>query len=154
VSSFYRVLWMTGRNRDSETSEGFTLLEVLIAMAIMTVGISSAILLFAGAASLQSQSALTYRLADFAVTLLSELETQLKSGADLSKVAVKDASHPDFPLFKYSITLIPLDDFEEELFVCVDIWWLYRGIKRNHRFTTVLLRRVGVETLRPQLSPR
>ncbi len=124
-------------------AEGFTLLEVLVAMAVLTVGLTSAIYLFASAARLQTETATTQKVCALADSVFAELDTRLSPEADLAALAVKKKTHPDYPRFKYSIHIIPLDAAEYELFVVVEVFWRRHGEEKRRKFHTIMFRHLS-----------
>ena len=132
----------------AKVRKGFTLIEMLIAVAVLAVGLTSALYLFSAAMRNQAEAILAQRAADLAEAVIAQLSANLTSSADLKKLAKKKASHPDFPNMRYSVHILPLDNEEQELLVAVDVEWVWRGRAIRRRFSTVLLRRLEHPLLR------
>jgi len=132
---------------------GFTLIEMLVAVVILAIGLTSALFLFSAGLRNQAEAIIAHRAAELAETVIAETAAKLTTSADLKKLAKKHAIHPDFPNMRYSVHLLPLDDFAEEVLVAVDVEWMWRGRAVRRRFSTVLLRRSEHPLLRRRQPP-
>jgi prepilin-type N-terminal cleavage/methylation domain-containing protein len=134
---------------------GFTLIEIIVALGIMAVGVTSALSLFTAATALHKRSLDKMNAAFMADTVMSEIEDRLMTagGADLNNSAT--GTVPGFPGYEYEASFIPLDDAGLEYFVDCAISWKVKGVKQIEKFQTVLIKRISyrernIEMARPE----
>ena len=119
--------------------EGFTLVEVLVAVCIFMLGILGVIALFGSAAKSGRQAADETNAALLAQTVVAELRSQVNAGHKIT--AVIERSHDDFPGYKYSVEAVELDDGDREYYVEIDIFWKRRSRVRSEKFKTIIIRK-------------
>jgi len=127
-------------------SSGFSLLEVLIAMLILSVGAASLIALFAAGAATHRKSVDRTHAALLAERVFSEARAAYRTGMEAAEVleALKQRLPEESDGYRHELFLAhPLNDdwAEDELFARVTIRWLESGQDRTESFQTVLLPR-------------
>jgi prepilin-type N-terminal cleavage/methylation domain-containing protein len=142
---------------------GFTLIEVVMAMFVLLIGMTSILGLLSFGAALSRTSSLRQGAADTIEAIVADLEESLfplvvdESGNELADepVDVQDRPVPDRPGLTYSTTSRPNPDDPREYRVDVEIHWATGGTQRSKRFTTLLLREVPFgERLRSRIVER
>lgn len=153
-----------GRRRLASRSEGFTLIEVVLAMGILVLGLSSLLGLFTFGAALSRQAGLRATSAAAMDGILGELEGNLfpllPDGTVGEAVPVVRRPVPGADGAVYSATAVPLEDGPRnragdplEYRVDVTLSWTNQGVQRNTAFTTILLREIPFgELMRRQLK--
>jgi type II secretory pathway pseudopilin PulG len=119
---------------------GFTLLEIIVALALMMIGIASAFALFAAGTALHKRSVDQTNTALIAEQVFSDLDSKLTTGIDIAKLQKKGASLPEFRDYTYDLHLIPIDKNGEELYVDLTVRWKTRGKIREQTFSTIRIR--------------
>lgn len=146
---------------------GFTLIEVLVALAIMAVGTTAAIGLFTAATAMHKRALDQTTAALIADSALSDvraavrlqfdprpLPTARAATADVPAVYYykRDAAHPDFPSYVYDVLLTPIgtvDAMAADAFLAeVRVKWKASDKVVAPEFRTVILRRVTMRDLR------
>lgn len=92
---------------------GFTLIEVLVAMGILSVGATAILSLFSAAMTLHQRSIDRVRAALMAEDVLARIEDRLGEGAKASEVVAEMATmdfSEDYPNFKPRLTIEPILD--------------------------------------------
>lgn len=130
---------MIARTRRSQA--GFTLLEILVALAVFVVAVSSVMSLLLVAASSHKKAVDNTRVGMLAESVLADLEAQLKLGKGLLR-KTENAVHPDHPGLKYDVFADAIDDVLVEVRIVVK--WRREGVDREHAFETVLIGQVRV----------
>lgn len=123
-------------------SGGFTLVEILVALFVMLIGLSSAFALFAAATAMHKRALDQSTAAILADSIFSEVESKLTVGVEINKLARTGDTFPEFKGYSYDLELIPVDDNEDEIFVKVTIRWRKQGRERNQVFSTILIRHI------------
>ena len=118
--------------------EGFTLVELLVALFIFTVGIVGVMALFTGAARTARRAQEETEAALVASSVAAELRSEVESGRKIA--AVVDRQHADFADYTYSVTSVQLDDEGMEFFVEITVSWR-RGGGRSEKFQTIIVRK-------------
>ncbi|MBI4601674.1 MAG: prepilin-type N-terminal cleavage/methylation domain-containing protein [Planctomycetes bacterium] len=131
-----------------QRTEGFSLLEVLIAMFILTIGAASLLSLFAAAASTHRRAVDRTRAALVAEQVLAEARDSYAHGAEPAEVsgALKARLPEDVGGYRWEALLVrPEGDewTESELFCRVTVRWKESGAERAESFHTVILPRRG-----------
>jgi hypothetical protein len=149
---------------------GFTLIEVVLAMFVLLIGMTSILGLLGFGAALSRTAALRGGAANAIEALVADLaETlfPLELDAQGNEVAgeprdVEDAELPGYPGLLYSTHSTPNPENPLEYRVDVEIRWAVGGTTRSKRFTVLLLREVPfgerlrariVEGRNPEKSP-
>ncbi len=146
---------------------GFTLIEVLIALAIMAVGTTAAIGLFTAATAMQKRAldqTTAALLADMAladargaVSLTFDAKALEAARPATSKDPPvlffrRNATHSDYPGYVYDLLLTPIDAVTPEeadaFHAEVRVRWKMTNRVRVSDFRTVILRRISVRDLR------
>ena len=133
--------------------EGFTLLEVVLAMGILVLGLSSLLGLFTFGAALSRQAGLRAASASAVDGIMADLEENLfpvlPDGTVGEPQAVADRAVPGAPGVLYNAAARPLVDGPRnragdplEYRVDVSLFWTSQGVQRNTSFTTILLREI------------
>jgi len=94
---------------------GFSLLEVLVAMVILTIGATSLIALFAAAAATHKRSVDRTKAAMIAEVILSEVKARYTPGSDLEELEASLHSGLDETIdgYRWSVLLVrPADEVE------------------------------------------
>ena len=131
-----------------ENASGFSLLEVLVALGIVTVGVTAVLALFASGVDVHKQAVDQSNAALAAQSLASELEakytiaridawkrTQVRKGKKsvhdrdyLKDVSEKKAVEiPGFPGYRYSVKFTPLDEEGNAVLARLNIFWRKGG---------------------------
>ena len=133
---------------------GFTLIEIMVALGIMAIGVTSALSLFAGATALHKRALDKMNSAFMADTVLSEVGDRLmtSTAADLGNSSAGVV--PGFPGYEYKVTYTPLDDADQEWFLECEITWNVKGIKQIEKFQTIQIKHVSYkERNEPLIRP-
>ena len=121
-------------------SGGFTLVEVLVALFIFTVGIIGVMALFYGAARTGQMAKEETESALVGSSVIADLRSQLEGGAKLADQP--ERPHRDFHKYKYTVSVIALDEESREFYVEVLVRWQARGGRgREQKFSTIILRK-------------
>ena len=142
------------REREAAQTSGFTIIEVVLAMFILLIGMSSIL----GMLSFGAAMSRTATLRTFAATSIEAVMADLEENffplvllPDGSEVAGEPNEFADRPIhghtgLVYSATAVPNPDDHRnpplEYRVDVEISWASSGTKRARTFTTILLREV------------
>ncbi len=137
----------------SRPKEGFTLIEVVLAMGVLVLGLSSLLGLFTFGAALSRQAGLRAGSATTVDAVLLDLEDSLfplrPDGTVGEPVAILSREVPGAAGVVYSAVASPNLDGPVnragdplEYRVDVTFAWTSQGVSRNSTFTTILLREV------------
>ncbi len=123
-------------------SRAFTLIEILVALGIMAVGITSVLMIFTAAANLHKRAVDQMNAAFIAQTVISEIDGFLAASnwADLDNAFSGTVS--GFPRYTYKARTVPLDVWNNEYFVECEVAGKEKGIKQIEKFRTILVRRL------------
>ncbi len=124
-------------NRSLRRNAGFTLMEILIALGIFVIAVSSIMSLFMVAASTHKRAIDNTRAATLAESLLSEMQADVKRGKILG--TEKGKRSPDYPGITYDIVIQrvnPNDRYEAK--VTIVIRWKREGKDRSESFETLI----------------
>jgi len=125
---------------------GFTILEVVMAMGILTLGLSAVLGLFTFGAALGRRAALQSAAAASLDGVVADLEETLfplqADGSAGEPAAIVDRAVPHAPGVVYSAEATPNPGDPLEYRVDVEVSWQSAGVRRVRRFTTLLLREV------------
>jgi hypothetical protein len=144
---------------ESNGSAGFTLIEVVMAMFLLLLGMTSILGLLSFGAAMSRTAELRSCAAQSIKAVLADLEEELfplvldKHGNEIAgaPISIVDRRLPGYPGLVYSVTAKPNPDPEArrsdsgaplEYLVEVDVSWLASGLKRSRKFQTLLLREV------------
>lgn len=139
--------------RAQRSSAGFTLIEVVLAMGVLVLGLSSLLGLFTFGAALSRQAGLRAGSATTVDAVLVDLENRLfpllPDGTVGEPEAILDREVPGAPGVVYNAVASPNLDGPVnragdplEYRVDVTFAWTTQGVARNSTFTTLLLREV------------
>ena len=104
---------------------GYSLIELLVAVAIFAIGVVAVMGLFAAAGRSHRMAVNRTRMALLAQTVLDEIRMEAHEGNSVKEVS--GAEHPLFPGLYYDITAWPLDPFQREYLVEMFIRWYKTG---------------------------
>ncbi len=117
-------------------------MEILVALFVMLVGISSAFALFAAATALHKRATDQTSAAVIAESIFSQLQSELTAGVELGDIRKADLMPRGFEDYKYDLELVPVNEYEEEIFVKLTVTWRTRGTGRKQEFSTILIRHI------------
>ena len=122
--------------------EGFTLLEVIIALAILVIGLSAILPLFAVGATSHKRGIDQTMVSLIAPHITARLQERLY---EVNPPALKDQEYADVGrTYKYDATFTPLDlgDRDRMAFIVrVTVRWSENASLHSESFSTILLRR-------------
>lgn len=132
------------------SASGFTLLECLVALIILSIGLVSVFALFVAGAASHKKGVDQTTAGILAQKVLAELQEACTddtltalAGKDKRKrsIALKDQVDPAFPAYKYDLALQALDARRDAYAVTLRVRWLERGTQEAAVFETVILRK-------------
>ncbi len=140
-------------------SGGFTILEVVLAMGILVVGMTSLLSLFTFGAALARSAEMRSKSAAAIEAVVADLEETLfpieENGEVGEPEAIAERAIPGIEGAVYSATPTVNPDDANEYKVDVEVSWTSKGVRRARTFTVLLLREVPFdERLRRRFSGR
>ena len=136
----------------AQRSSGFTLVEILVALFVMVIGLSSAFALFAAATAIHKRATDQLVATIMAESIFSEVESKLTSGIEISRIARTDGTSEQYEGYRYDLELVPLDQGQDEVYVKVTIRWRKQGRARSQVFSTILIRHIPFKNREPYSS--
>ena len=144
----------------SNGSAGFTLLEIVLAMAILLFGMAAILGMLTMGAALtrtaemrtQSSTAIQAVMADLEETLFPPNTDDAPGASELGPPQeIREKALPGVSAIVYSAKAVPNPARESEYRVDVELAWHSAGVRREKRFSTILLRELPFgERLRRQ----
>jgi prepilin-type N-terminal cleavage/methylation domain-containing protein len=126
--------------RASRRRSGFTLLEVVLALIILSIGIVSIFSLFGVAAASHSRAMDHDRAARMAMMVMVDVR---QSFDEQTPENIAGAKHPSFPgSYTYDVEHTALDADGNEFLVVVTVKWNRGGRGFSEKFETVMVRRL------------
>lgn len=132
--------WKNWSRRQKNT--GFTLVEVLVAMGVLMIGLTSALALIAAAASTHKKSIDQTNAAFIAEAVVASVEQRLHNVNKLDELMAADQQIAGYPLYRYSVFVHPLNQDQSEVLVAVSVYWDSGGRKLAKTYQTILLREI------------
>ena len=130
----------------SQEQAGFTILEVVLAMGILVLGMTTLLGLFTFGAALTKTAALRTAAASAIEAVVADLEESLfpleEDGTVGEPREIQDRAVPGTVGVVYSAKAEPNPDDPLEYAVRVQVSWESAGVRREEQFTTLLLRQV------------
>lgn len=135
---------MSPRPRLRPRSGGFTLIEMMVAMGILVVGVTSVLGLLAFGAALQRTAERRSEVALAAEQVIADLRESfsLQQDGSVAGPAPGASEHPipGHPNLRARITLEKNPGLEGEYFATIQIQWMERGTLRSENYRTILER--------------
>ncbi|RME77178.1 MAG: prepilin-type N-terminal cleavage/methylation domain-containing protein [Planctomycetota bacterium] len=125
--SFYPAQW------------GFTLMEVLVAMAILLIGLTSAIALLAAGAASQKKAVDATNSAFLAKIVLEDIKAKAGQIKEPKELWVQKGRIPGYPNYSYDVFARWLDKKQKELHVAISIYWELGAKKKTITYNSILL---------------
>ena len=123
--------------------QGFTLIEVLVALMILAVGLVSVFALFAAAARSHKRAVDEERASMLAQKVIAEVRAKLTAPNPMP--LAKDLSDPDFPdVYKYDVELVPLSKEKDTFILRVRVKWPVQGREESELFETMISRKPDI----------
>ncbi|MDE0959327.1 MAG: type II secretion system protein [Planctomycetota bacterium] len=124
---------------------GFTLLEVVVALGILTVGVSAAISLFAAGTASHRRAVDRIRAIEVSEVVLSALEGTIRDGATVTDLIQNPPWQPlisRWPGISVEVRYgtVPKVDFTDELLVEIHVQWISRGLDSEEVFRQIVPR--------------
>lgn len=133
----------TGQSNDRN---GFTILEVVLAMGILLLGITAIIGLLTFGAALTHAAQMRTAAANVSEAIVADLDESLfpleEDGSVGEPEDFKDRALPGFEGVTYSIETVANPDNPDEYRVDVQMKWESGGVLRSHEFSTLMNRQV------------
>ena len=130
-------------------ARGFTLLEMLVAMGILTTGLASVLALLSFGAALGKTARERERAARAVEAIRADLAENLwrlrEDGTIEDAPPVVDRPVPNHPGLKYTAVLRENPELEGEFGVEIEVSFREKGQARREVFSTILLREVPFE---------
>jgi hypothetical protein len=145
------------RPNAAPASAGFTILEVLVSLAILLFGMTAVLGLLTFGAALSRSAELRTAAAAATEAVIADLEVTIfptEADGELGEpVPIRERSLPNAPEIVYSAEAKPNPARPLEYRVDVELAWKSSGVRRERRFTTLLIReRSFGERLRRRIS--
>ena len=130
-----------GRSRSAfRVGPGFTLVELLIAVALLSTAMMGIMAVFAAAANSHRAGVDGTEAAIIASSVVAEARTVFREAGMLTPA--EGLKWPGRPRYSYDIEYVPLDKAGDELLMRVVVRWSVRGRGSSRAFDTILLRRM------------
>ena len=125
---------------------GFSLIEVVVALGILSLGISSAIALFAAATAAHRKAIHRSHAATLAEWAIADVESALIRGAgpdDINGAPPSESIARDFPGYELTVAVAPVAGAlgEDEAVIRVEVSWKNRGKAEVLEFSQIVTRR-------------
>lgn len=119
-------------------ARAFTLLEILIAVAILAFGMAGVLAVFAAAAGSHRRAVDEMEAAMVASGLAAEARARFRGRGELvPRIGIKV---PGKPRYRCDVDYFPLDEEGDEVLMEIDVRWKERGRGAALVFHTILLR--------------
>jgi prepilin-type N-terminal cleavage/methylation domain-containing protein len=171
------------RTRRSSRRQGFTLLEIIVALGVLAIGATAAFSLFVAGAASGRRAEHEVNAALIAEAVIDDLRDDLTVDLDLSdypsasapdpnsgaapaaainpktRWLAKDGTATGFDDYKYDLAITPLDgpvpDDPWQFLIEVEVRWSDQGTRRSAQYSTIMLKSVtGRELPQPDPSRR
>ena len=134
----------------SKTREsGFSLMEVVVALAIMTMAISSVLALFTSATAAHRRAIHQTQASELAEWALADIESALIRGVSAEEILENppvETMQRDWPGYRVEVMMLPIagETGSDEILVEVSILWESRGRDSRLDFQQIVVRRTQV----------
>lgn len=118
---------------------GFTLVEILIAVAIFSLGMMGILAVFGAATESHRRAVDGAEAAMIASSVASEARARFRGAGSL--VPVIDAKVEGKPRYRYDVEYVQLDDSADEVLMHIKVRWTERGRGSFLSFYTILFRK-------------
>lgn len=119
-----------------KNKNGFTLLEILMAVIIFTIGITSLLPLFMAGATSQKRGADQTTISIITERIVAEIQANLTT---TNPPGIRDAKVLDYPSYSYDAAFQSVQN-GDAFMVNITVKWREKGIVRSEQFSTLLLR--------------
>lgn len=124
---------------------GFTLLEVVVALGILTVGVSAAIALFAAGTASHRRAVDRIRAIEVSEVVLSALEGTIRDGGTVTDLINNPPWDPllaHWPGISVEVRYgtVPKEEYTDELVVEIHVQWIARGVDSEEVFRQIVPR--------------
>ena len=138
-----------GASTSQRRQRGFSLIEVVVAMAILSLGMTSAIALFTAATGAHRRAIHRSNAADLAEWAMADIESALRLGASpdqISESPPAEAIARDWPGYVLEVELLPIGGAsgDDEILVEVEVTWQTRGRDQSIEFQQIVTRQARI----------
>ncbi|MHC4662978.1 MAG: type IV pilus modification PilV family protein [Planctomycetota bacterium] len=135
---------------------GFTLIEILVALGVLAIGVTSVFALLATGGATHRKAVSQTAAAFISESVFSELrerfDVTIEDAIDL-EVADGEGKVSGYPGFTYRLELRPLDTVGDEYLAICTVKWKKAGAPVTMSFVTVVSRRLPASAKGLMLSP-